>query len=241
MLGKVRKIIRVGFGSKLAIATVVFLAAQLIALPTPFLRLAALLTWSVFAESFALFVLCPTLASTLRLLLLFRKAKPIDMPDEIKTLSLRMGVQKKVRKVMVVDGLYNAFVMCGIVVLRKELLDRLDVERSLAVVAHEFAHIRDACYGTLVTVLLVALNVFMMNNLTYPSEGIRLIAQLAYSLISMIPAKWYLEYRADKIGAEAVGKTTMIKALRTLGDTKDLDEHSFDHPSINSRIRRLET
>lgn len=65
-------------------------------------------------------------------------------------------------------------------------------------------------------------------------------ALLAFMMVAMIPASWYIELKADAASARFVGKQYIQSALLKLTTKEEIDQNSETHPSISERIKYIE-
>ncbi|MGI6422940.1 MAG: protease HtpX [Syntrophomonadaceae bacterium] len=167
----------------------------------------------------------------------------------------------------------------SLVAVSSGLLERLDTEAVEGVLAHEVAHIAN---GDMVTMTLLqgvvnTFVVFLSRIIAYVvSSFVReearaivhfisiLVFQIMLSILASIAVMAYSRHRefaADSGGAELVGRSKMIKALRSLKDTLQLVDNRQEalatfkisgdkkvglrqllstHPDLDERIRRLQ-
>ena len=183
-------------------------------------------------------------------ILAYKKSQSIQIPNEIAYLSNKMGV--KINEIKIVEGVCNAYVIGGAVVLGKKLLEKLDLDEILAVIAHELAHKKGKhiLLRFLITIPLLAIAMYSWSKLYSPiffTESFTQIVLtvmvniglLAFMLVIMIIPNWILEFKADKAAAKFAGKENIKSALLKLVDKENLEEPSETHPSIAERIKRI--
>ena len=228
---------KVGFRKRLLIYSIVVISTTLyVVFPIPILRLTCLLVFLVSAEFFA-YVYTPRYLSNLWLLFTHKKATKIDIPIEITNLLNQMNV--KIDELRIRENFCNAYVKGKSLVLGRQLLEQLDIQEALAVVAHELAHIKEKHYLFKLLVLPIGLlSVWSWFGLPFQ---ILFISWLAYATVIMIPVNWVLEYRADMIAMRFSGSINLRSALLKLANAnrKNLNEPSEDHPSIAKRLKLI--
>ncbi|MCX6278536.1 MAG: M48 family metalloprotease [Bacteroidetes bacterium] len=164
------------------------------------------------------------------------KGLPHPIPDEIKQLSEQMGV--KLKEFRVAERFDNAYTNGNDVVIGDLLLQGLKKDELLAVIAHEFAHIKE---NHLPIRFVSIIPLFLIANASFnhlPSL-LQSIAALAYLMVVMIPFNWYLEIRADRLASKYVDASHLSSALTVLNGGRDLKEGSESHPPIRTRIQLL--
>lgn len=161
-----------------------------------------------------------------------KKAEVVPVPLEISRLADKMGV--RIKEFRIRRNFCNAYVKNGVLVLGKELIEKLNLQQCLAVVAHELGHIKEKH----VLIRFLALIPILLSAYTWLELPLSfcLIALFAYTYVMMIPINWWLETRADKIAAKYVGKKHIKSALFILAGKKNLNEPSETHPPTIKRI-----
>lgn len=200
----------------------------------PMMKLFWVLVFIIFAEIFV-FIYSRNLTTIIALLK--HKNRDIPVPEEFSDLARKIGVE--IKKYQLADGLDNAYVIGKNVVLGSGLLEKLTKEECMAVLAHEFGHIREKHVAVK---FLFASPVLMLAYYSWINlpQAMLAIAFLAYLLVILTPINWYLELRADRIAKEFVGKEFMQSALLKLSEKTDRNEPSETHPPVQGRINRLE-
>lgn len=163
-----------------------------------------------------------------------------------------MGTSIKEIKIISSDK-KNAFATKDGIAFTKKLLDDFSKEEILGVTAHEIAHKKNhhIFYRALILVPImmgIALSWSQFTPLVLFGETITLplfqimmeTALLAFMMVAMIPASWYIELKADTAAARFVGKKHIQSALLKLASKMDIDQHSETHPSINERVKYIE-
>jgi Zn-dependent protease with chaperone function len=176
----------------------------------------------------------------------------LPIPTEFSEIASRMHI--KIRSFGIVEG-RTAYVAFGSLVFGKDLIRDLSPQELLAVIAHEFGHIkgRDGLKRSLLLVPLMLFALYSWSKLNSPifySEAftavmlsaMMLVALTAYMTVMMVPVNWNLEYHADETAAKFAKKENIESALLKIAkaEKRDLEAQSETHPSINERIDRLE-
>jgi len=239
LLRKLWNFLKLGFGKRIMIACVVVISVTFFRLSLHLMQPLMALFWGiVFLISAELFTSFFTLTFLFNLwiILTHKKAEIVPIPLEISRLANKIGV--RIKELRIRQNFCNAYVKNGSLVLGKELMEKLNLQQCLAVVAHELGHIKERHnlirFLVSIPILLSAYTWFELPPL------ICLIALFAYTYVMMIPINWWLEGRADKIAAKYVGKEYIKSALLTLADKKNLNEPSETHPPIMKRIKLIE-
>lgn len=226
---------KVGFKKRLTIYSIVVTSTSLyVVFPIPILRLTCLLAFLVSAEFFT-YIYTTRYLSNLWLLLTHKKATKIDIPIEITGLLNKMNV--KIDELRIRENFCNAYAKGKSIVLGRQILEQLDIQETLAVVAHELAHIKEKHFY--VKLLFIPICLFSIWSWFGLPLQILFISWLAYVTICLIPINWYLEYRADNTAIRLCGSNNLQSALLKLANAnkKSLNEPSEDHPSIANRLK----
>jgi len=65
-------------------------------------------------------------------------------------------------------------------------------------------------------------------------------ALFAYVTVVMMPANWFMEFKADKTAANLVGKENIKSALLTIQQELKINSASETHQTIPDRIKLIE-
>jgi len=251
------KAVKVGFKSQFLIAyALVFTTIVGTQIHHPIMTIILLVTPFMFGPLFIFFTVNPLVSSAIRLELLRRKAVPFGVPDEVRTLMKELKIDKRIQ-IKVIPDLFNVFARGNTIYLGRKILETLKVKEVQSVLAHELDHVKRFKRISLIRalsslpVIFVSISLSNSTIVVLPLIGAEFIglvctitvqlAILAFGLIVLIPSNWYFEKKADETGGNAMGEQTMIDALKALSGKVNPNEHSFSHPSINSRIRELES
>lgn len=250
MLREFWNIVRINFKKRFILYyLIVWTMTLFVTLPILVVKFVA---FAIFVAASVLFVPIFTsqIISQVSMILAFKGREKFPVFSEISDLARRIGVY--VKEVGIVRG-RNAFVFMGIVVLGKELLDRLTFDERQAVVAHELGHIKEkhGLFRAILPIPLLAVPFYAWSRLSSPiffsewlTQAILIamlnIALLAFVMLVVIPLNWYLEVRADRIAARFMGKENIKSALLKLVNKKDLKEASETHPSVAQRIKLID-
>ena len=252
MLGELWRFVKANFSKRLAIYTIVVMSLTFFgSIPSLFVKL---LFFSVFTIAAGLFLVIfgrLFLLPGVQQILAYRKSRIIEIPDEIVYLSNQMGVE--IRKLRIAEGLCNAYVIGGAIVIGKELLEKLNLSEILAVVAHELAHKKGKHIPLRVVIMIpfLVLAMYSWSRLYSPiffTESFTQIVLtvmvniglLAFMLVTMIVPNWILEFKADRTAAKFRGKENIKSALLKLVDKENYEEPSETHPSVGERIKRID-
>jgi len=218
---------------------------------SPFL-LVKLCALGVFAVSSVFFlpVAVSYFASAIKQFTLHKDRMKVPIPFEIANLADKAGVSIKELGIVKAN---NAYVLGKSLVLGKELLNKLDRNEVLAVVAHELGHIkrRHLLFRGVSLILFWVIFVLCWSRFSSPiffSETVTQIilavilniAGFAFLLVFLIPINWLVELDADKFAAKLVGKEHIKSALLKLVDVDKLEEPSETHPSVAERVNRID-
>lgn len=252
MLGELWRFIKAGFNKRLAIYTLVVMNLTFFgSIPSLFVKLLFLSTLTFAAVLFLMIFSRLFLLPGVQRIIAYKKGRNIPLPDEIVYLKKQMKV--KVDKLRIVEGLCNAYVIGGSVVLGKELLEKLNYAEILSVIAHEFAHKRGKhILLRIITIIpFTALALHSWSKLSSPIFFTESFTQilltimvniglLAFILVVMIIPNWMLEFKADEIAARFTEKENVKSALLKLVKKEHYKEPSETHPSIAERVKRID-
>jgi len=251
------KAARAGFMTQLVvISALVFTTEMCTLIHNPITTVIFLITPFTLGLMFVCFTLSPFVSSTINTYRLSRHAIEIPTPNEIKALARAMGINRKF-KVKIVPNLFNAFATRSTIGLGTKLLDVTNIDEGRSVVAHELDHLKRANQILLVRilsilpVLIVSIGLSNSTVVTLPwvsAETIGIVGTItiylaifAYSLLATMPSNWIFELRADKTAKTFAGEQSTIEMLRKLDKKGNPNENSITHPSINSRIKQLQS
>jgi len=205
----------------------------------PVMKLLSCILFFISAEMYSLTTLVPMLLSYLVILRSSHEVMWIPIPKEVIDLAHRMRV--KVKKLGIHLSLYNAYTKGSSIIIGKALLDRLNVEESCAIIAHELSHIKRRPVEIIIksTYLIpISLSIISWTSLPYVMF---LLGALAYMVVLITPLNWLFELLADIDAAKYVGKEHIKSALLALAiDKRKLNEPSETHPPIIKRIKNIE-
>ena len=160
----------------------------------------------------------------------------MPMPDKYAKLATCMGVS--IRKFGIGEDLDNAYtnLLGKTVVLGKKLMEKLNDEQLLAVMAHEFAHLKkNQILKSLLLLLPLVLGALPLNDLP---PVMCIISTVAYVFVVMTPIYWRNEFEADRITANFVGAERLKSALLVIAE-QNIEEPSETHPPIAKRLEKL--
>lgn len=252
MLTELLRFLKTNLGERLVIYTLVVISLTLFGtLPSLFLRFWAFFVFAGVSGLFLIIFGQLFLLPGVKNYLAYKKSKSIPLPDEVVRLKNQMGVNLK--DLRIAEGLCNAYVIGGSVVLGTEFLKKLSSNDILAGIAHELAHKKGRHIllrvGIMVPFLLFVS--YSWSKLTSPiffTESFTLIlltimvniGTLAFILVVMIVPNWFLEFKADELAAKFAGKENIKSALRKLVNKEDHEKSSETHPSIAERVKRID-
>jgi len=192
-----------------------------------------------------------------------RKLKPVtarEILDALRQLESKLNVH--------IDGVYllnkgleraeaNAY-QVGLkkfrIFITERLLSALEIEEIVGILAHEVAHaqrrhtLKIFAGGLFITIIEITIALLLLRK-----------AGIVDALIIAFGVAWFVdlllravnrkfEYEADLIGARIVGRDVMISALKKMselsnskGHTSKFSEVLSDHPSIENRIKKLQS
>ena len=214
-----------------------------------------------------IYILMPVIFLTLANMIEFspslRKLKPVTERDVLNALrQLESKLNVHIDGVYLLDkGLERAEVNAYLVGLKKfrifiteRLLSVLEIEELVGIIAHEVAHAQKRhtlkiFLGSLfIVVIEITVALLLLRK-----------ARIVDALIIAFGVAWFIdlllravnrkfEYEADLIGARIVGRDVMISALKKMselsnskGHTSKFSEILSDHPSIENRIKKLQS
>lgn len=137
----------------------------------------------------------------------------------------------------------NCYVKGKKLYINYEIIHRLDEPLLRSLIDHELAHYKYHHIGInwlyfMVVLILAGLPMLLISlfGLWYAAIVSFLVISMYLVFYSMI--LWRQEYQADRYAVLYNGKETVIKMLITISNT-DLFKQSFTHPSIRSRIDKI--
>lgn len=179
---------------------------------------------------------------------LTRRKKQVDQGLKDRVLILvsqtqqRMKIKKPARILIVATSTSAANAGRNRILVGERLIQQMDDQELVGIIGHELAH--GIQHHVLVkallfpAVLFIGLILYLVAGST--SSGTILVwSAFAGIIFAEIPLSWKMEYSADHRSAELLGKTPMVRALAHLRETH-YEGPSFTHPSLASRIKRLE-
>jgi len=182
------------------------------------------------------------------------------LKEKVEELKTRMGVGEAEVYVINLDHMKIANAMqIGAkgkhVFISSYLLNNLNEEENLAVIAHEFAHIKNKHVKKSMFLFgvpfWIALNIFLIIPIFEFSKDITLTLQLVVIWIPIISnmilfpvLRRKFETQADLDAAKYVGKNSLISALNKLSELSLMPKKvsslwGLSHPSISKRIEKL--
>jgi len=130
------------------------------------------------------------------------------------------------------------------IILGEELYIALDDSERLAVMAHEFAHIKMKHLWVRVGSIAAALTLVLCGLPSYQLNLGQRFLCTGMILTTVFMAFWvssyFCEYWADDVAAKYTkNKDVYVRALQKIQTENKWDSESVTHPSINSRVARL--
>jgi len=251
MLTEFLRFLKANFWERLVIYTLVVISLSFFGtLPNLLLRFLAFFVFACVSGPFLIIFGRSFLLPGVKNYLAYKRSKSIPLPDEVVRLKNQMGVDFDLR---IAEGLCNAYVIGGSVVIGTEFLKKLSSNEILAGIAHELAH-KKGRHILLRVGIMIPFLLFLSYNwskLTSPiffTESFTLIlltmmmniGALAFILVVMIIPNWFLEFKADEFAAKSAGKENIKSVLRKLVNKEDHEKSSETHPSIADRIKRID-
>jgi STE24 endopeptidase len=175
----------------------------------------------------------------------------VPIPLEIANLADKAGVTVEELRIVKAN---NAYAMGKSLILGIELMDRLDLNEVLAVVAHELGHIKMRWRHLLIKIAFLILSwIILMLSCSSFSSPIFLnetVTQIilavvlnimggALLLVVFIPINWLIEFDVDEFAAKLVGREYIKSALLKIVDADEVEEPSETHPSVAERVNRI--
>jgi Zn-dependent protease with chaperone function len=158
------------------------------------------------------------------------------VPFEVIELAKKMGV--RIKDFRIAEGMMNAYTTGEKVVIGSQLVEILEKDELLAVIAHEFAHIKESHLPLRLGAFIVVLFLGFMSFSNLPTSMAE-YALLAYITIVLIPVNHWIEHRADRLAGEMVGCEPLKSALLKMSTDCDIGEPTESHPSIRQRVKML--
>ena len=253
MLSEVFRFIKASFNKRLSLYLAVVTCFTMFgSIPIDALKLPFLFAFIPVSAIFLFIFSKNFIYPNFKFMALYKKATIIPAPKEFQDLAKRMGTSIKEIKIISSDK-KNAFATKDGIAFTKKLLDEFSKEEILGVTAHEIAHKKNhhILYRALILVPImigVVLSWSQFTPLVLFNEAItqplfRIMmetALLAFMMVAMIPASWYIELKADAAAAKFVGKQYIQSALLKLATGEEIDQHSETHPSISERVKYIE-
>lgn len=240
------KPIRVSLRSKLIICVFTLITGcSYCFLDNPWLRLALILTFFVSAEAMVWFwgnIFGRNLLDSIKLGLLSNKSIKWSDITEFKILADKMGVKlNKKCPFGIMKDLDNACSnpLYRRVIFGQVLLKKLNEKERLALVAHEFAHLKYQHWANFIFPVLAMYLVVLVLSLTASPPIVTNLTAVAASILVFVIVSWRNEYAADAGAAKYAGEESMISLLRKLRPVEKWDFETETHPSINARISKL--
>jgi Zn-dependent protease with chaperone function len=253
MLSEVFRFIKASFNKRLGLYFAVVVCFTMFgSMPIQVLKLPFLFAFIPFAGVFLFIFSKNFIYPNFKFMLLYKTATIIPAPAEFQDLATKMGTSIKEIKIISSDK-KNAFATKDGIAFTKKLLDEFSKEEILAVTAHEIAHKKNhhISYRALILIpIMIGIGlswsqftplVLFNETITQPLFQIMMeTALLAFMMVAMIPASWYIEVKADAAAAKFVGKQYIQSALSKLTTKEEIDQHSETHPSISERVKYIE-
>lgn len=230
------QIFKIGFKIRILIYALVVISSSFVNIfVNPVLKLFWLLVLVISAEA-TVYIFARTAFDNIIMAITHRGIVQ-PMPIETEELAQRMGV--KVKKFKIAEKFRNAYTNGSDVVIGQILLDELNKEEILAVIAHELAHIKE---NHILVRIMAMVPIFFIATMSSPRlpEIFQSVYVLAYVIIVLTPFNYYLEKRADRLAGYYVGFETMKSALTILNGGRDMKEASETHPPTINRIKSLD-
>jgi len=217
--------------------------------PSLLVKLCAL---SVFVVSSVFFlpIAVSQFASAIKQLTMHKSGIQVSIPLEIANLANKAGVTIKELRIVKAN---IAYVIGKSLVLGIELVDKLDRNELLAVVAHELGHIKRRHLLIKIAFLILFWIILMLSWSSFSSPiflnetvtqiiltVVLNIMEFAFLLVVFIPINWLIEFDADKFAAKLVGKEHIKSALLKIVDADEVEEPSETHPSVAERVNRID-
>lgn len=178
---------------------------------------------------------------------LTRRRKPVDqsLKDRLRLLVSQtqqlMKMEKPSRPFILPRSSNAANAGRGRIIVGEQLVQQMDNQELAGIIGHEFAHgIR---HHVLIKVLLfpsvigLVIGLYLVTQ-SVPNGIVLYWTAFAGIIFAEMLLSWKLEYSADHLSAERLGKDPMIRALTYLREIH-YDGPSFTHPPLSRRINRL--
>ncbi len=168
---------------------------------------------------------------------------------ELRELKKRMGIDANVYVINSPNLGLNAYQIGGrgkYVLLSSKLLENLNDKEIIAVIAHEFAHIklRHVLKNQVSVYLILVLGInslFVFNSLLYSAIILSSIVPIALGVNIFLKRKF--DYEADSYAAKFVDRKYLISSLKKINSfilPQCLDKDGVMHPLIEKRIEKLQ-
>ncbi len=236
-------LLKAGFKGRFSIAYAVVITTALYGLPLyPLARLTVLIVILLVGELFILTYVPRLLERGFLLITYKRNVSWQPIPKLLAKLANKMKV--KIKRFGIKEGLYNAYYVKGTVIVGRELYQSSTKSELEGIFGHELGHAKLASKQSLKEFLywfLVVLSLFSFSpTFAILPPVIACLATIAYLTIVMVPVMWWHELQADALAAKFVGVRRIRAALLKLAKGRNIYEHSETHPSIATRIKRLD-
>ena len=208
----------------------------------------------VYAYVFVIFTLAATYSFTnvitvqvkqmVGLAIYSRKYKPEKYStSKLQQLQKNMGFKKEV-EVFVTDNPWAsspfANLFTGKICLPKDWVDALHESEILSTIGHELGHLKTRSKYFLETVTILSILIAFTIWLSFFT--LQIICQVTAFALEMLLFTYISrrnEYRADLLGAKYAGPEGLISVFTWLQTSMKRDEGSETHPSLGSRIEKL--
>ena len=163
------------------------------------------------------------------------------VPEPVKRMAARLGVNPPKRMMVVAGFQFNAWVNKETMVVTEGLWSSLWTTAAEGILAHEMAHLSGkhsekkgwATFGVIFSIIVV---VGLIDNLSWAVWSA--VALTIWPLFMPLLSR-RLEYNADKQAAQVVGVKKMCLSLRVLTERSRWPLELDSHPSIQKRLDNL--
>ncbi len=120
------------------------------------------------------------------------------------------------------------------------LFNKLNIQEILAIIGHEFGHIK-YIYKLVLSLFVIPLILAISTIIISPEcNCITLFILFVSTFLTLFPfANRTSEYKADLESAKEIGAENLISALTKITSPEEHNREYITHPSINKRIRNL--